>query len=159
MAYEDDDDSPEVDVFDVDEHLEKQGKAEKEAKPQPLYQIYEGSKIPVSKALGGLCQTKWEAACKAHEMVWASWDEAFTGWSAQKQSGRLDGEIEIGYWGMGTNYYNEARTALPFVVDQPNGENAWTRCEETIAAKTLESGTAIDWVSDPTWAIVPRHAT
>ena len=83
-----------------------------------------------------------------------SWDEALTGWSAQKQTGRLDGEIEITYWGIPTNYYNEARTALSFVTDQPGGEEAWTRCEETIAAKTLESGIPVPWHEDPTWAIV-----
>jgi len=85
----------------------------------------------------------------------ASWSETLTGWSAQKQTGRLDGEIEITYWGMATNYYNEARTALSFVTDQPGGEEAWDRCEETIAAKTLESGIAIPWHDDPTWAVVP----
>src|SRR6185436_5735659 len=99
---------------------------------------------------------KKAAAPALYGAAWfASWDEAFTGWSAQKQSGRLDGEIEIGYWGMGTNYYNEARTALSFVVDQPGGETAWTRCEETIAAKTLESGIPIPWADDPTWSCVP----
>lgn len=85
----------------------------------------------------------------------ASWEETLTGWSEQKQTGRLNGEIEITYWGMGTNYYNEARTALSFVTDQPGGEDAWSRCEETIAAKTLESGIEIDWISDPTWAVIP----
>ena len=84
-----------------------------------------------------------------------SWEEVLTGWSAQKQTGRLDGEIEITYWGLGVNYYNEGRTALSFVVDQPGGEDAWDRCEETIAAKTLESGVAIPWADDPTWAVVP----
>jgi len=84
-----------------------------------------------------------------------SWEETFTGWSAQKQTGRLNGEIEIGYWGLPINYYNEARTALSFVTDQPGGEEAWDRCEETIAAKTLESGIAIPWHDDPTWAVVP----
>jgi len=83
-----------------------------------------------------------------------SWDEVLTGWSAQKQTGRLNGEIEIGYWGLPINYYNEARTALSFVTDQPGGEEAWDRCEETIAAKTLESGIAIPWADDPTWAVV-----
>lgn len=84
-----------------------------------------------------------------------SWSEALTGWSAQKQSGLLNGKIEMVYWGIPVNYYNEARTALSFVVDQPGGENAWTRCEETIAAKTSESGVSIPWADDPTWAIVP----
>jgi len=99
---------------------------------------------------------KKAAAPALYGAAWfASWDEAFTGWSAQKQSGRLDGQIEIGYWGMGTNYYNEARTALSFVVDQPNGETAWVSCEDTIAAKTLESGIPIPWADDPTWSCVP----
>ena len=84
-----------------------------------------------------------------------SWEEVLTGWSAQKQTGRLNGEIEITYWGLPINYYNEGRTALSFVVDQPGGEEAWIRCEETIAAKTLESGVAIPWYDDPTWAVVP----
>jgi len=88
--------------------------------------------------------------------VWfTSWEETLTGWSAQKQTGVLDGKIEITYWGLPINYYNEARTALSFVVDQPGGEHAWDRCEETVAAKTLESGIAIPWADDPTWAIVP----
>jgi len=91
--------------------------------------------------------------------VWfASWDEALTGWSDQKQTGRLNGEIEIGYWGLPINYYNEARCALSFVTDQPGGEEAWDRCEETIAAKTAESGITIPWSDDPTWAVVaPRR--
>jgi len=89
----------------------------------------------------------------------SSWEEVLTGWSAQKQTGRLNGEIEITYWGLGTNYYNEGRTALSFVTDQPGGAEAWARCEETIAAKTAESGTPIPWETDPTWAIVARHAS
>jgi len=87
----------------------------------------------------------------------ASWDETLTGWSAQKQSGRLDGEIEITYWGMPITYYNEGRCALSFVTDQPGGENAWARCEETIAAKTAESGIAIPWGEDPLWAVIPAR--
>jgi len=86
----------------------------------------------------------------------ASWEEVLTGWSPQKQTGRLNGEIEITYWGLGTNYYNEGRTALSFVTDQPGGEEAWARCEETIAAKTAESGTPIPWETDPTWSCIPR---
>jgi len=85
-----------------------------------------------------------------------SWEEVLTGWSAQKQTGRLDGEIEIPYWGLPISYYNEGRTALSFVVDQPGGAEAWARCEETIAAKTTESGYGTDWASDPTWSCIPR---
>jgi len=88
-----------------------------------------------------------------------AWEEALTGWSAQKQSGILDGAIEMVYWGQSESYYNKARCALSFVTDQPGGEEAWARCEETIAAKTAESGYGIDWSSDPTWAVVARHAT
>lgn len=85
----------------------------------------------------------------------SSWAETLTGWSAQKQSGRLDGEIEITYWGQPITYYNEGRCALSFVIDQPGGAEAWSRCEELIAAKTLESGISIPWGDDPLWAVVP----
>jgi hypothetical protein len=88
-----------------------------------------------------------------------SWEEALTGWSDQKASGILDGEIEMVYWDQSETYYNKARCALSFVTDQPGGAEAWARCEETIAAKTLESGTSIPWADDPTWAVVARHAT
>ena len=44
-------------------------------------------------------------------------------------------------------------------ADQPDGEEAWINCEDTIAAKTLESGIEIQWTDDPTWAVVaPKGA-
>ena len=83
-----------------------------------------------------------------------SWTDAFTGWSAQKQTGIMDGQLEMVYWGLGETYYNKARTALAFVVDQPNGATAWTNCEATMAAKAAESGISTAWVDDPTWSVI-----
>src|SRR5262245_40326592 len=44
---------------------------------EPMYRIYEGSKIPVSKAVGRGHKRKWEAAKKAYEYVWKAWEEVF----------------------------------------------------------------------------------
>ena len=84
-----------------------------------------------------------------------SWSETLTGWSAQKQTGLLNGKIEMLYWSLGETYHTKARTALSFVTDQPGGESAWTNCENLMAAKEAESGLATAWADDPTWAVVP----
>lgn len=62
------------DLFDIDEALQP---VRARGKPQPLYQIYEGSRIAVGKALGKMCQRKVEAAKKAYEHVYNIWEEVF----------------------------------------------------------------------------------
>lgn len=84
-----------------------------------------------------------------------SWEDTFTGWSAQRQSGMLNGKIDMVYWGLGETYYNKGRCALSFVTDQPGGIAAWDRCEETMRAKQAESGISTAWHNDPTWAVIP----
>ena len=55
-----------TDVFEVPEV----GDAPKvQKKPQPLYQIFEGSRIAVSRSVGKMWQKKFEAATKAYEEV------------------------------------------------------------------------------------------
>lgn len=88
--------------------------------------------------------------------VWfTSWLDVLTGWSAEKQTGMLDGQIDMLYWGQPVSYYNYARCALSLVIDQPGGAEAWESCEATIAAKTEEVGYGIRWTDDPTWAVIP----
>lgn len=62
----------EGEIFDVDK-LEAQPKK----KPQPAFQIYEGSKIAVSRATGKLWQTRYEAAMAAYDKIHESWEEVF----------------------------------------------------------------------------------
>ena len=85
-----------------------------------------------------------------------SWDEAVLGWSEQKASGLLNGEIELVYWPMGSCYFTQARNAASFTTDLPGGIEAWAALEDLIERKTLECGYGIDWASDPTWSCIPR---
>ena len=85
--------------------------------------------------------------------AWFSgWGDVLRGWSAQKASGLLNGEIEIVYWGLGATYFTEARAAAAL----SRSAAAWESIEDLIVRKTAEAGTGIDWASDPTWAIVAR---
>src|SRR5580765_698957 len=45
--------------------------------PQPLYQIYEGSKIIVSKQVGKYWKNKYDAACVAYEEIMNVWEEVY----------------------------------------------------------------------------------
>lgn len=49
----------------------------KPQQPQPLYQIYEGSKIVVSKQVGKYWKNKYDAACVAYEEVMNVWEEVY----------------------------------------------------------------------------------
>lgn len=57
-------------VYNVDKH----GEEPKEEKVQPLYQIYEGSKIPVSGQVGPMWKKKFDAAMKAYTATHEAWD-------------------------------------------------------------------------------------
>ena len=73
MAF-DQDDLPDdtAEYFDVDT-LDKT--KPRNDKPEPLYRIYEGSKVPVSKALGNRFKSMRDAALKANEVVLNAWNE------------------------------------------------------------------------------------
>lgn len=45
--------------------------------PQPLYQIYEGSKIIISKQVGKYWKNKYDAACVAYEDIRNIWEEVY----------------------------------------------------------------------------------
>lgn len=45
--------------------------------PQKLYEIYEGSRIPVSKAVGKAHHARFNAGVVAFEKTWDAWEEAF----------------------------------------------------------------------------------
>lgn len=62
----------ENEVFDID----SVGKEPKEKKVEPLYRVYSGSRIPVSKSMGKMWRMKKEAAEKAYELVFEAWNEA-----------------------------------------------------------------------------------
>lgn len=65
------------DVFDVDAYEESKKPKAKAPEVGPLYRIYEGSKISVSRAYGPLWETRLGAAQKAYESVYTCWDEVF----------------------------------------------------------------------------------
>jgi len=69
-------DDPTGDVFDVDSYLDDK-KPKDTKKSLPLYQVYPGSKVPVSKAYGSLWRTKIEAAQRANELVIDAWEQCF----------------------------------------------------------------------------------
>jgi hypothetical protein len=63
-----------TDVFDPSvAEPEKQGPPQ----PQPLYQIYEGSKIVVSKQVGKYWKNKYDAAIRAYEEIRIAWEEIY----------------------------------------------------------------------------------
>lgn len=68
-------DDPLGDDFDIDEVLKGENKPE--APPMPAYQMYPGSKIPVSKAYGSMWKNKIEATQKANELVHEAWEQCF----------------------------------------------------------------------------------
>lgn len=45
--------------------------------PQPLYQIYEGSKIVVSKQVGKYWRHKYDCAMRAYEEIFNAWEEIY----------------------------------------------------------------------------------
>jgi hypothetical protein len=69
-------DDPAGDTFDVDTYLDGKDKKPKE-KNIPPYQMYPGSKIPVSKAFGSLWKTKIEATQRANELIYEAWEQCF----------------------------------------------------------------------------------
>jgi hypothetical protein len=64
-----------ADLFDVDAHLKGKGETEKE--PGPLYRVYKGSRIPVSKSVGTLWKRRFDAGLAAYEAIYQAWDQAF----------------------------------------------------------------------------------
>jgi hypothetical protein len=71
-------DAPDLyDLFDVNAAMKTPEKPRPDDQTQPLYQIYEGSKIAVGKALGKMCQCKVEAARATYEHIYSIWEEVF----------------------------------------------------------------------------------
>ena len=65
------DENIETDIYDPD------AEAKAEAVPQPLYQIYANSKIPVSKQVGLYWKRRYDAAIKAYKEIWDIWEDVF----------------------------------------------------------------------------------
>jgi hypothetical protein len=61
------------DVFDVN----TVGEVHDQPQPQPLYRIYEGSKVAISKSVGKVWKNKVDAAKKAYDVINNFWEEAF----------------------------------------------------------------------------------
>jgi hypothetical protein len=75
MKMDNEDDVPGGDdVFDVDQMDEKSKPKEKE---EPLYRIYEGSRIPVSRSVGVAWKQKFDATKATYETIEREWDEAY----------------------------------------------------------------------------------
>lgn len=66
-------DYSETDVYDVDQPKKK----EKPVDTGPLYRIYKGSKIPVSRAVGTMWKSRFDAGMAAYEVIFDSWNEVF----------------------------------------------------------------------------------
>lgn len=71
MAGEDDNDD--TDVFDADAAT----KNEKVEEPQPLFRVYSGSRIAISRHVGKMWRQRLDAAVKAYVEVNKVWDELF----------------------------------------------------------------------------------
>jgi hypothetical protein len=61
-----------TDLFDPASEEQK-----KPPQPQPLYQVYEGSKIVISKQVGIYWKNKYDAAVKAYEEIRNAWEESY----------------------------------------------------------------------------------
>lgn len=74
--YDNADDIPEdTGVFDVDAYLSHDKL--QEAPEEPLYRIYRGSRIAISKAVGTLWKKRFDAGMAAYELIYLAWDECF----------------------------------------------------------------------------------
>lgn len=70
---EEDNDLPDLDAV-ASENMEPD---EQESPVQPLYRIFEGSRIAVGRATGPMWQRQFEAAMKAYEHIHAVWQQCF----------------------------------------------------------------------------------
>ena len=75
FVFDANDDPAGDDAFDVDTYLKGEQKPSK--KEPPVYQMYPGSRIPVSKAFGSLWRTKIEATQRANELIYEAWEQCF----------------------------------------------------------------------------------
>lgn len=87
-----------------DEIFEPDYTPEPKKKPQPAYQVYEGSRIPVSKAWGKMNQQRHEAALKAYEDIYSAWDEVMRYYNNNQVSG--DGTTPRGTFRRGDSSEN-----------------------------------------------------
>jgi hypothetical protein len=85
----------------------------------------------------------------------SSWKELMTGYASTYKPG----QPAAIYWpGVGTEiYWDVFRMALAIAANLPNGDLAWKRMGDMVAAKIQETGKAPDWNIDPTWAVLPRN--
>lgn len=67
------DDYESDDTFDIDKMDEPDSKSEE----QPLYRIYPGSRIPVSRSVGVAWRQKFDATKATYEVIEREWDEAY----------------------------------------------------------------------------------
>lgn len=61
-------------VFDVDAAT----KQKKVAEPEPLYRVYKGAKIAVSRSMGKMWQNRRDAAIAAYDSVFDAWNQSFS---------------------------------------------------------------------------------
>lgn len=60
------------DIYDVDAEEVKEEKA-----PEPLFRIYKGSRIAVSRSLGKSWQARRDAAIAAYDTIYEAWNQSF----------------------------------------------------------------------------------
>lgn len=72
-------------IYDIDESGEKK----KPVFEEPLYRVYKGSKIPVSKSLGKSFKNRRDAAIAAYDSIYEMWNYSFAYYN-NNQGKRLD---------------------------------------------------------------------
>jgi hypothetical protein len=59
-------------IYDVDKPVQQ-----KKEDVQPLYRVFKGSKIPVSKSTGKMWKARMDAAVAAYDVIYGVWNECF----------------------------------------------------------------------------------
>lgn len=139
MADRDDIPDDDGEVFDVDSVGENK-KPEKE--PEPLYRIFSGSRIPVSKHLGPRFKTMRDLAIRANDLVNKSWNECVRYYNGHQEKAE---QTNRGTFRRGDStenvVYSNINVMLPaiyskdpdFVVNTTDGEDQ----DFATSAKTL----------------------
>jgi len=103
-------------IFEMDEAPSVKGK-----KPPPAYRIYEGAKIPVSKALGPALKSKYDAAKKAYEFTTQAWQEVLAYYNNNQVKGAT---TSTGHFRRGDSTENIIFSNLNMMIPAVYAKNA-----------------------------------
>lgn len=105
------------DIYDPDENAEPV--AAEESPVEPLYQIYEGSRIAVGRATGDMWKKALDAALAAYEHVYTIWQECFKYYNNDQNRG-TDSPVGVFKRGDGTEniVFSNLNIMLPAVYSK-----------------------------------------